>query len=246
MPSRIDVAKVNLRHRRQTAVETSYLTTVGIGVGALAFTADWLSDPVSRLLTPLVSSGFAWSCTALVCGLTAHTLPSALRRGVGVPVLATLAYYGLILFASRRWHHGGETDGSPLLPYGLPSVAKATTMWLIGSIFAGIIMGFLAHKIRRGAIRTRTIATGVSSGLLASDGAHSLLHVAFFWIGPIDSFIIGKVQSALIQVSLAISTSIIIFRIFKLQFTWPAFASTATMSTATSICLWHVVSLFEY
>ncbi|MBQ1072115.1 hypothetical protein KBX06_02880 [Micromonospora sp. C31] len=195
-----------------------------------AFTADLVPEAVGRFLVPAFSSGFGWAVVALAVGYYAPTCRSALVTGVGTLALATLTYYGLVAWLSRQW-----LSGSAPPPDGLGSIMRASAFWLVGSLFGGLVLGYLAHVFRAGTTRNAGTALGVALGLLAGEAAYTVLYIAFVWVGPMDSFVWTRLGSAAVQLLLAAAGTLVALRLCRPQVSLRAFLMAAAVSAVASI-----------
>ncbi|WP_432984307.1 hypothetical protein [Dactylosporangium sp. CA-233914] len=139
---------------------------IGAVLGLTAFGADYLDGWVQAAL----SSAAVWGSGALVAGRRAETRRQGAVAGAGALVVATLVYYLLIVFVSRRWQGQFLEDGSSGDMNGLLSIARATGFWLAGSVVGGAVLGLLGRLIAEGS----AIAAGVAWALLAGQGIATL------------------------------------------------------------------------
>ncbi|MEO3776031.1 hypothetical protein ABGB16_04070 [Micromonospora sp. B11E3] len=211
----------------------------GVALGVAAFTADLVPEAVGRFLVPAFSSGFAWGVVALAVSYCAPTFRSTLLAGVGTLVLATLVYYGLVASLTREWLSG---SGPALSPDGLHSVMRASAFWLAGALFGGLVLGCLAHVVRVGTVRDAGIALGVAFGLLAGEAGYVIFHVVFIWLGPVDSFILGRLGAAAVQLLLSAAVVLAALRLRRPSVSMWVFLVAATVSTAASIASWHLIT----
>lgn len=215
----------------------------GVALGTAAFSADLVPEAVGRFLVPVFSSGFAWGVVALAVSFFAATLTSALVAGVGTLVLATLIYYGLIVSLSQRWYHGSNgsgPEGAASLG-GLSSVIHASTFWLVGSLFGGLVLGCVAYVVRVGSTPNASIALGVAFGLLTGEAAYAVFHAAFIWVGPVDSFVWARIGSAAVQFLLATATVLVTVRLRRRLVSLRVLLLTAAGSTVASVAIWHLI-----
>ncbi|MEU4778521.1 DUF6518 family protein [Micromonospora sp. NPDC023633] len=208
----------------------------GVALGMAAFAADLVPEAVGRVLMPAFSSGFAWAVVAVAVSYYATTLRSALVAGVATLAVATLTYYGLIASLSRQW-----LSGSTPPPDGFGSIMRASAFWLVGSLFGGLLLGYLAHVFRTGTTRNAGIALGVALGLLAGEAACTVLFIAFVWVGPMDSFVWTRLGSAAVQLLLAAAGALVALRLCRPQVSLRAFLMATAVSTVASIASWHLI-----
>ncbi|WP_431728064.1 hypothetical protein [Verrucosispora sp. TAA-831] len=212
-----------------------------------AFVPDTLEGSTSELLLPVVSSGFAWGLVALLSAMFADKRSTAILFGVGTLWLATITYYSLILFVSRRWYHAADSfEGSRFGQWaGLMSVARSAGVWLAASVCAGALMGVLAHVMRHGTARSSTISMGISFGLLAGRGVFHLFHITVLWVGPYDSFALSKLHSALIEVLLVVASLAIAVWIRRRTVHLPVLALTLVPAIVASAALWYAIEMIR-
>ncbi|GAA1818057.1 hypothetical protein GCM10009682_43540 [Luedemannella flava] len=151
-------------------------------LGLMAYAADETSGLARAVLLALFSSGAAWGLAALVIGFLAPGRRLAIIAGVGGLIGATVVYYALIVFVSRRWQGGWLEDGTPADVMGLWSIARALGFWLVVSVVAGAVFGVLGDAVARASDRVGAAAAGVAWGLAAASGIHDLLVLAR-WVG---------------------------------------------------------------
>ncbi|MEV7228611.1 DUF6518 family protein [Polymorphospora sp. NPDC051019] len=237
----IDVAAGNRAALRRAAL---FYALAGVTLGVAAFVADVVPIEVARFLTPLVSSGSAWGLVALVVGYLAWSHRSAAVVGVGVLALSTVTYYALILFVSRRWLAGVQAsgvEGAVLALPGLVSVARATAFWLVASVGAGVVMGWLGQAVRRGSARFASVASGTALGLLSGEGAYAIFQIVVVWGGPFDPWQLDRLLSAGTQVCLAVVAVCVLVWLRRRSISWWVFPVTASASVAAGILSWHLV-----
>ncbi|MEU8328020.1 DUF6518 family protein [Micromonospora sp. NPDC048839] len=222
--------------RRSVQRKVTPPVLAGSAMGMAAFIADLVPETVGRFLVPAFSSGFAWGMVALVVSYYVPTLRSALAAGVGTLALATLTYYGLIASLSRQW-----LSGSAPPPDGFGSIMRASALWLAGSLFGGLVLGYLAHVFRTGTTRNAGIALGVALGLLAGEAAYTVLHMAFVWVGPMDSFVWTRLGTAMVQLLLAAVAALVALRLRRPPVSLRVFLMAAAVSTVASIASWHLI-----
>ncbi len=216
---------------------------LGVGLGAAAFAADLLPREAAQVVTPLVSSGFSWGLAALVAGLRTRERGLAVKAGVVTLVTATFAYYCLSLVTSPRWDLAPEDveNGQTGAPAVLASIAPALVLWLAFALCGGVVMGLLAHVIAHGSARQASLAAGVAFGLLAGEGAYTLLHMVLVWAAPIDAFAWGRILAGSEQLLLAASATTLIVVCRKKGRSWPEFFIAATVSATVGVFFWHAV-----
>ncbi|MEU7930244.1 DUF6518 family protein [Micromonospora echinofusca] len=224
--------------RRSVRREVLPPVLAGVALGMAAFTADLVPEAVGRFLAPAFSSGFAWAVVAIAVSYYAATLGSALVAGVGTLAVATLTYYGLIASLSRQW-----LSGSAPPPDGLGSIMRASAFWLVGSLFGGLVLGYLAHVFRTGTTRNAGIALGVALGLLVGEAAYTVLYIAFVWVGPMGSFVWTRLGTAAVQLPLAAAAAFVALRLRQPPVSLRVFLMAAAVSTVASIASWHLIEL---
>ncbi|MFI6823131.1 DUF6518 family protein [Micromonospora sp. NPDC050187] len=212
---------------------------LGVSLGAASIAPDILPEPQAEILTPIVSSGFGWGMTALAGGFLASSRKSAPMAGIGALTLAAVTYYFLILTLTSRWRHrSGNTEASLVGP---ASVAEAAGFWLLVAVCGGAIMGYLGYVIRHDSGRALLVSAGMAFGLLAGEGGYALFHAAFIWVGPVDSFMWAKLQSALVQLLLCLSVLVAALRSGRRHISWAAFLAVAAAALVVNIGAWHLI-----
>jgi hypothetical protein len=166
-------------------------------LGFAAFVGDAVPGRWGRLVLALTSSGLAWGLAALLAASTRRSSRSAMLASTSLLVIATMTYYVLILFVSRRWQPTGAA--------GLSSVARAAAFWTLGSLCAGPLLGLLAWRLRSGGPRENAVLSGVVFGLFSAQGFHTL----FFQTGwmSLDDFGRGLLQPAMVTIALSAVTT---------------------------------------
>jgi hypothetical protein len=216
----------------------------GVALGTAAFSADVVPEAVGRFLVPAFSSGFAWGVVALAVSFFAATLTSALVAGVGTLVLAALIYYGLVVLLSQRWYYGSSGSGPEGVASldGLSSVMHASAFWLVGSLFGGLVLGCLAQFVRVGSTRSASIALGVAFGLLIGEAAYAVFHAVFIWVGPVDSFVWARIESAAVQLLLATAVLVTVrLRCRLVSLRLLLLLPTAAVSTVANVAIWQFI-----
>jgi hypothetical protein len=218
---------------------------LGIGIGVAAFVPDIVDSSAAELLLPVVSSGFAWGLAALLAAAFANSRSTAILSGVGVLWLATITYYSLIVFVSRRWYHGVDSfEGGRFGQWsGLVSVARSAGVWLLASVCAGVLLGILAYAVRHGTARSGTISMGISFGLLAGRGVYHLFHITVLWVGPFDSFARGKLYLALIEVLLVVVSLAVVFWVRRKTTSPSLLALILVPSVVASAAAWYAIEM---
>ncbi|WP_213452251.1 hypothetical protein [Rhizomonospora bruguierae] len=206
-----------------------------------AVVPDLFPNSATELLLPVVSSGFAWGLVALLAAMLANERVSAIRFAIGALSLATVTYYTLIVFLSRRWYHKPDALTGGESWYGLLSVIRSAVFWVAASGCAGLMMGVLADIMRRGSARNSTVATGVAFGLLAGQGTYGLFHIAVLWAGPFDAFAVDQLRSALIQMLFVGGAFALVLWNRERTVSWPALALSLMLSTMASATIWHAI-----
>ncbi|MFG2008967.1 DUF6518 family protein [Micromonospora sp. NPDC048868] len=235
-PGGVQVTDSKTLGRRRAWREVLPPVLAGVALGMAAFAADLVPEAVGRVLVPAFSSGFAWAVVSLAVSYYAATLRSALVAGVGTLAGATLTYYGLIAVLSRQW-----ISGSAPPPDGLGSIMRASTFWLAGSLFGGLVLGYLAHVFRTGTTRNAGVALGVALGLLVGEAAYTVLYIAFAWVGPMDSFVWTRLGTAAVQLLLAAAAALVVLRLRRPPISLRVFLMAAAVSTVASIASWHFI-----
>lgn len=232
------MTKLKALGRRSVRREVLPPVLAGVALGMAAFTVDLVPEAVGRFLVPAFSSGFAWAVVTLAVSYYAATLRSALVAGIGTLAVATVTYYGLIASLSRQWLSGLAPP-----PDGLGSIMRASAFWLAGSLFGGLVLGYLAHVFRTGTTRNAGIALGVAFGLLAGEAAYTVLYMAFVWVGPIDSFVWTRLGTAAVQLLLAAVAALVALRLRRPPVSLRVFLMAAAVSMVASIASWHLIEL---
>ncbi|MEV6812159.1 DUF6518 family protein [Micromonospora sp. NPDC051296] len=209
----------------------------GGALGLFAFVGDELPGTVGQVILTLTSTGFAWGAAALLAGYASAHRRAALVNATAVLVLATVAYYGLILVDGRRWRFGELEDGSSFA--ALASVGRATAFWLVASVVAGVSLGLLGSFIRRGTRIQASIAAGAALGLLAGEGLH-FLTIFRAW-DALEGFYLGRVISAGVSVMLATLGAAVVLGHRRAEKSWPIFVATSVVAGATGLLLWSQI-----
>ncbi|ROO63334.1 hypothetical protein EDC02_5356 [Micromonospora sp. Llam0] len=210
----------------------------GGGLGTATFLVDLIPEFLAFFITPVVSSAAAWGAVALLVAMRTETRSFATLFGVATLCSSTATYYLLILVLSQRWKLGAETENFTLSHSGILSVVAANGFWLLLSIFAGATLGVLAHAIRSGPPARSAALTGITTGMLATEGTYTIIHVSFIWVGPLDSFTWARIQTASMQLLLAGLVLALIVTTRKLHHTWAVLLTSFIASISVGIALW--------
>lgn len=237
----MDVAAEDRRHTYAMTV-----ATVAVGLGLLAFAADFVEGIAGHVMVALTSSGFAWGLAAFLVGRCATGARRATVGATALLALATLLYYLLVLVVSRRWSGAYLQDGTPADLLGLRSVAIMMAVWLIGSLVAGPTLGLLGHVVRVGGVSRAALAAGVTCGLLSGEGWHALL-VTPTWrlLAASDpyqaEFLRGVVISELVRIALPLAVLAWLATAHRLWRAWPTLFAATVAGGATGALLWHAL-----
>ncbi|MFC8851391.1 MULTISPECIES: hypothetical protein [unclassified Micromonospora] len=219
------------------------VTAVATLLGILAFAADALDGIAGQVAVALVSSGFAWGLAAILTGRHVDTVRRAVTSATGLLAVATVLYYLLILFVSRRWSGAVLADGSPADLAGLHSVAVMTAVWLAGSLLAGPLLGWLGHTIGAGTPRRAALAAGAACGLLSAEGWHAIIQAPPWRLLALgDPFFRGVVVGELIRVTLPLIVLAWLTITHRLSRAWPTLLTAAFATTAAGVMLWQIVA----
>lgn len=143
------------------------------GVGSVLGLGAWLADhfggAAAIVLLGLFSTMAMWGATAFAFGATASRMGGAIRRGIGVLVVAWTVYYGLLGFVTRRWHVAGISPetGEFQWPGSLARFLSLAGGWLLVCVVAGVVLGVLGWRVRVG--RGRTVAVPAAMLLMCAD-----------------------------------------------------------------------------
>ncbi|MCO8274187.1 DUF6518 family protein [Actinoplanes sp. TRM 88003] len=213
-------------------------------MGLLAFVADYVDGAAGQIMVALTSSGFAWSLAAFLAGRYAPTARRAAAVGASLLVLATAVYYLLILVVSRRWSGGYSSDiGWADLP-GLRSVGVMTSLWMVGSLVAGPILGLLGHAVRASAARPAAAGLGVACGLLSAEGWHAFVRTPPWRLLTVDDpFFGGAVVADMVRVVLPLLVLAWVATELRLWRPWPTLLTATAAATAAGAALWEAVDL---
>ncbi|WP_238006716.1 DUF6518 family protein [Dactylosporangium sp. AC04546] len=210
----------------------------GAALGLLAFLADALDDVPRAVATAVTSSGLAWGLAAFLAGRSTAGRRAAVVRATGTLVSATLVYYLLVVFVSRRWSGGTLEDGSSADMHGLRSVALMTAVWLAGSLVAGPLLGLLGHAVRTGSPRWAAGAAGVACGLLSAEGWAGVAP----WRLPLDEPFYQAVAAATaVRIVLPFAVLGWLATRHRLWTAWPVLAGAAVAAGAGGAVLWRVL-----
>ncbi|GIH08205.1 hypothetical protein Rhe02_62720 [Rhizocola hellebori] len=216
---------------------------LGITLGAAAFLPDLMSDAAAPYATPLVSSGFAWGVVALYAGHTAKTPRSAAVTASAVLILATIVYYGLILFVSQRWMISAENSEDGLPSYaGLHGLVRTFALWMICGAAGGAVIGSLGHAMRVGQTRLGSVAAGLAAGLLAGQACFTLVFVRSIWSGPLDAFDLSKLVPSLAQILLTATVMALLLAPHWRAMSIRWFGLAAAASLTVSILIWYLIT----
>jgi hypothetical protein len=223
------------------------VATAGFTLGLLAFAADFVDGVAGQAMIALTSSGFAWGLAAFLAGRSAAGARRAAAGATGLLVLATLLYYVLVLVVSRRWSGGTLEDGTSADMYGLRLVAVMTTVWLIGSLVAGPVLGLLGHAVRAGELPRAALAAGIAYGLLAGEGWHAMVAAPLWQLlaapDPQQAdFVRGMLVSQLVKIVLPLAVLAGLATAHRLWRAWPVLLTAAVSSAALTALLWYVLT----
>jgi hypothetical protein len=168
-------------------------------------------------------------------------IPAAVTGAVTL-IVATVVYYGLIVLVGRPWVNNFTESGESTLSYALQSIARATALWLVGSLIAGAVLGVLGHLARTHA--RGPIAAGVTFGILAAEGTHTFIANIG---GPLDAtFTRDRLLASLLQIVLAALVIAAVMRLRKPPGSWPAFLIASVISLAVFTTVWQVIQSFRH
>ncbi|GGM05541.1 hypothetical protein GCM10007977_003330 [Dactylosporangium sucinum] len=208
------------------------------GLGLLAFLADYLDGAARAVAVAVTSSGFAWGLAAFLAGWSATARRAAVVRATGTLVVATLVYYLLVVFVSRRWSGFTLEDGSSADAYGLRSVALMTGVWLAGSLVAGPLLGLLGHAVRTGPPRWAAGAAGVACGLLSAEGWATT--VPWRVLLSDDPFVRAVAAGTAVRIVLPLVVLGWLAARHRLWAAWPVLAGAAVAGGVGGVVLWRV------
>ncbi|WP_433616174.1 hypothetical protein ACQP2P_13910 [Dactylosporangium sp. CA-139114] len=219
---------------------------VGAVLGLLAFGADAVGGMAGQVLVALTSSGFSWGLAAFLVGRFAAVRRQAIARAAVLLVVATLVYYALIVFVSRRWSGGYLEDGSPADMMGLLSVAKMTALWLFGSLVAGPVLGLLGHAVRSERTDAAALAAGVACGALSGEGWQSVAAVEpWRLLGLADAqeaeFVRGVVAGEVLRVALPVGVLLWLTLRHRLRGSWPVLLGAFVVSGGAGALCWYAI-----
>lgn len=219
------------------------VATTAVSLGLLAFAADFVDGAAGRVVAGLTSSGFVWGLVAFLAGRAATGARQAAGGAAVLLVVATLLYYLLVLVVSRRWSGATLEDGTSADLQGLRSIAVMTTVWLVGSLIAGPILGLLGYVARTGRTLSAAVAAGVTCGLLSGEGWQTLIRVQP-WLLPAagsrwTDFVHGVVVSELVKTALLLAVLVWLVRAHHLRRGLPMLLVAATVSGLLSTLAWH-------
>ncbi len=241
--TRVDEVKATSRatHRYPAGI-----VTAAAGLGASAFVADVVEGMAGQVLVALTSSGFAWGLAAFLAGLAAPDRRRAIVGPTALLALSTLLYYLLVLLVSRRWSGAYLEDGTSADLQGLVSIELAATLWFLGSIIAGPILGLMGHLVRAGTATTGALALGITCGLLSGEGWHDFI-VTGPWQMSTDpqhaDFVRGILVSELFRIVIPVAVLAWLMLRHRLVRAWSAIIAATVASTALSIVLWSCIRL---
>ncbi|MEV4629925.1 DUF6518 family protein [Micromonospora sp. NPDC049523] len=241
-----DVAEDGRRRTRTSIVATG----VAVLLGLLAFVADSVEGVVGQVMVALVSSAFAWGSAAFLTGRFAASPRRAAATATGVLVLATLLYYLLVVFVSRRWSGAYLDDGTSADLQGLRSIAIMTALWLIGAVVAGPTLGLLGYLVRVGGVKRAALAAGVTTGFLSGEGWHAVAVVPPWQLLAVSDphqteFLLGVVISNLVRIVLPLVVLAWLVTTHRLWREWPALLVATVSGGALSALLWHLLDAAE-
>ncbi|MET7396779.1 hypothetical protein ABZS66_25180 [Dactylosporangium sp. NPDC005572] len=217
---------------------TAVWVLAGAALGLLAVLADAPDGVLRAVMAALTSSGLAWGLAAFLAGRSTAGRRAAVLRATGTLVAATLAYYLLIVFVSRRWSGGTLEDGSSADAYALRSVALMTGFWLAGSLVAGPLLGLLGHTVRASSPRSAAGAAGVACGLLSAEGWAAVAP----WRLPLgDPFYQAVAAGTAVRIVLPLAVLGWLAGRHRLWAAWPVLAGAAVAAGAGGAVLWRVL-----
>jgi hypothetical protein len=225
---------------------SGFVVTAAAALGVLAFVADLLAGAVGQVMVALTSSGFAWGLTAFLAGRVAPDRRRAIIGAAALLLVATLLYYLLVVFVSRRWSGAYLADGTSADTQGLVSIAIAATLWSLGSLVAGPLLGLLGHVVRAGTVLSGAMAAGFACGLLSGDGWHDFI-VTSPWRMSADPQYADLVRAILISELTRIVPPLAILvwltRVHRFWRAWPALVAATVASSGLSVLLWYGLRL---
>ncbi|MFI7080504.1 hypothetical protein ACIBO1_24685 [Micromonospora sp. NPDC049903] len=213
-------------------------------LGLFAFVGDEVPGVVGLVILTLTSTGFIWGMAALLAGYASHTPWSAVRNATTLLLVATVAYYGLILVHGRRWHSGQLADGSSAAMSGLASVGRHAALWLVASVAAGVTLGWLGSTVRRGTRLRASLAAGAAVGLLAGQGLH-LVATFQAWHLLDDPFFLGHLVAAGAGIALATVSVTVLLAHRRATRSWPTFVAASVVASVAGALLWSQIDLIR-
>ena len=186
------------------------------------------------MIGAVFSSAAGWGGAAFVVASFAQRPWAAVRIAAGVLVLATVTYYLVIIVVTQRWQAGDDAWS------GLRSVARATGFWLLGSVAGGLIVGRLAHLAAHGRVRFRSVALGVTLGLLSSQGCWEFVFLLRWWQGPLDGYGWRGMELAAVEVAVAVLVVALLRRRGR-PVSWPWLLGGLGLSLPAAVAVWSVV-----
>lgn len=191
------------------------------------------------MILTLTSNGSAWGGAALVAGYCTRRSTNARAPATALLLIATLAYYALILLFSQRWRGATLEDGGSAAGQGLASLARIAAFWLAASIIAGTVLGYLGHTIRHGSRQWASVAAGVAFGLLAGEGSCVLLFVPA-WRSD-TAYGHALFLSATFTIFLAIAATVSLLARRGSGRSWWIFIISAIVAFVLGVLLWRQI-----
>ena len=203
------------------------LLCIGVVLGAGALLADVADGAIGQVLYALFSTAVFWGGAAVLAGAGAGSARRAALAGVAVLLVATVLYYGLILWLGLR-----EAAGTA-------SVVRAALIWAVVSVVFGAVGGFLGWLSRRGDRRTRSYALGMVCGALASQ-------VVFEIVRGADYIFEENARAVLISsaVQLAIPLFVLVMQRRRVRL-WLALATTVVVAAVGALAWSTVVGMID-
>lgn len=230
---------------RVSASTWMVVVLAGTALGTLAFISDELPYVAREFSAYLVGGGFTWGLGAMIVGYCLHQRRRAMASAVALLLVATLTYYGLILFVSRRWSGGTLDDGSSADSQGLASLGRALVFWLLVSLAAGILMGLLGWFARHGTARARSVAAGVAFGLLAGQGIYFLAITTPFWDPAVHERMYARLAAvffaACLIILLSFASTLTMTLLRRNGRSLPLYALSAIATAGPCVLLWTLV-----
>ncbi|MBM2613936.1 hypothetical protein JIG36_00005 [Actinoplanes sp. LDG1-06] len=158
----------------------------------------------------------------------------AMLRATAVLAVATLVYYGLVLVGTKRWLAGGAADG-------LRDVAFMTGVWLVASLVAGPVFGYLGHLVRTAPAMSAAVALGLACGLLASEGWSSVQVPPWRLLALTDPFANGYVAAQAVRIQLPLLVLVWLATAHRLWRAWPCLLGAAVVAGSVGVLAWRLL-----